>query len=238
MRDGPTDPPAIRPAVPATVMLWLSPSFPVGAYAYSHGLEAAVAAGWVVDRTSLEGWLADLVHRGGLRSDMILLGLAHDAATRADAPGLAHLAEVALALQPSAERHLETVTQGGAFASAVRAAWPTPDLAPLLAAGTSREGIAYPVAVGIAAAAHRADVTGTRFAYGLAFVGNLVSAAIRLSVVGQTDGQRAVARSTDDVAAVSAAVAGATLDDIGGATLRADLASLLHETQYSRLFRS
>jgi urease accessory protein len=67
---------------------------------------------------------------------------------------------------------------------------------------------------------------------------NLVSAALRLAPIGQTAGTRVLAGLAPAVAALACEAAGLGLDDIGSATFRVDLGSFLHETQYTRLFRS
>jgi urease accessory protein len=242
-------PAGIGAAIDRRLMLWLSPAFPVGAFAYSHGLEKAVDAGWVRGRDGLEAWLTDLVAHGALRNDLILLAEAWRATAAlerwcqshgADTAGAARLAavnELALALQPSAERHLESSQQGASFRQTIAAAWPHPSLDAVEAAlGTG--STAYPVIVGATAAGHGIALAATLAAYGPAFIGNLLSAAIRLGVVGQTDAQRVMAALLPRLDALAQEVPTLTLDDIGGAVLRADLASLAHETQYSRLFRS
>ena len=117
-----------------TLAAWFSPGYPVGAYSYSHGLEWAVEAGWVTDRDALAAWIADLLAFGAGRTDAILLA----AAWRAEDPG--PVAELAEALAPSAERHLETMAQGAAFARTTSAAY-----------GIAVPPVAYPVAVGHAA---------------------------------------------------------------------------------------
>ena len=229
--------PAVKPPDAAALLqVWLSPSFPVGAFAYSHGLEAAAANGWVRDRDSLKSWLRDLVEQGSLRNDLILLAAAWRAANAGDDKALATVAETGLALQPSAERYLETTTQGQAFLYQIEAAWPCDTVRRLRAAHHSE--VSYPIAVGTAAAGHEIGLAPTLIAYGLAFIGNLVSAALRLSVLGQTDGQRVIAALLPDVEAASHKAVAATLDDLGGAVFASDLASLHHETQYTRLFRS
>lgn len=135
------------------LMAWLSPGYPVGAYAYSHGLEGAVETGGVTDEASLGAWLSDVLERGSGRNDLILLAQAHAAALREDAAALADLNDLALALAPSRELHLETSQQGRSFLDATRAAWGTPSLERLAAALDA--AVAYPVAVGLAAGAHR-----------------------------------------------------------------------------------
>ena len=218
------------------LMAWLSPTYPVGAYAYSHGLEWAVEAGDVGDEASLSAWLTDVVERGALRNDLILAHHAHRAARAGDGPGLAAVNDLALALAPSAELHLETSQQGRSFLDATLGAWPCPGLAPVAAALDG--AVAFPVAVGAAAGAHGMAPGPMRAAYGLAFLQNLVSAALRAAPVGQAAGTRVIAGLAPRVAALAEAVEGSDLDAVGAATFRLDLGSFRHETQYSRIFRS
>jgi urease accessory protein len=232
-KSGDSPPPG---SVDPRLIIWLSPSFPVGAFAYSHGLELAADRGWVRNGDDLAAWLADLVRNGSLRNDMIFLSAAWRAVAASDSAALNSINELALALQPSAERHLETVTQGNAFLSTLVAAWPVERLQTV--ADTVQGALAYPVAVGAGTSAHGIPLDGVLYAFGIAFVTNLVSASIRLSIVGQTDGQRVIAALMPAIAEAALTAETATLDDVGSATLRADLASLAHETQYSRLFRS
>ena len=218
------------------LLAWLSPSYPVGAYAYSHGLEWAVEAGDVAHEASLAGWLSDLLQQGAGRNDAVLLAHAYRAAAVGDLDMLRETNDLALALAPSRELRLETSQQGRSFLDATLAAWPAPALLDISAALPG--DVAYSVAVGASSAAHGVALEPTIEGYLLALVQNLVSAAVRLAPIGQTGGTRVVAELAPAVAALAAAVPELTLDDIGGATFRADLGSFLHETQYTRLFRS
>lgn len=218
------------------LMAWLSPAFPVGAFAYSHGLEWAVETGAISGAASLAAWIDDLLGQGSGRSDAVVLAAAWRAITEQDSAALAEVAELAVALQPSGERHLEATQQGGAFVAAARAAWPTPAFDTLAAAWNGP--VAYPVAVGVASAGHGIALQPTLEAFLLAFVANLVSAAVRLGAIGQTDGQRVTAGAVPAVRAAAAFAAGSSIEDVGGAAFRSDIASLRHETQYTRLFRS
>ncbi|HEX2724595.1 MAG TPA: urease accessory protein UreF [Beijerinckiaceae bacterium] len=218
------------------LLAWLSPTYPVGAYAYSHGLEWAVEAGAVTDETSLAAWLGDTLAHGAGRNDAVLLAAVWRAATAGDAAALAEVNDLALALAPSAELRLETRQQGRSFVDATLAAWPAPPLAAL--AHAFGDEVAYPVAVGLAAGAHGLPVGPTLEAFLLAFMQNLVSAAVRLAPIGQTGGTRVLAGLAPAIAALAHEVPGLDLDDVGSATFRADLGSFLHETQYTRLFRS
>jgi urease accessory protein len=218
------------------LLAWLSPTYPVGAYAYSHGLEWAVAAGAVADEASLAAWLGDLLAHGAGRNDAILLAAAYRAATGGDAAALAEVNDLALAFAPSAELRLETRQQGRSFVDATLAAWPAPPLARL--AETFDDEIAYPIAVGLAAGAHGLPLAPTLEAFLLGFMQNLVSAAVRLAPIGQTGGTRVLAGLAPAIAALARDIPDLILDDLGSATFRADLGSFLHETQYTRLFRS
>ena len=217
------------------LLIWLSPAFPVGAFAYSHGLEAAVEAGDITNAATLQAWLDDLVRFGSLRTDALLAACAWRAAVAGDMAAIIEINDLTLALAPSRERHLETTGQGNAFVTAVQASWPS-DLMGELAQGA--DAIAYPVAVAVAAAAHGVPLPALLDAFLVAFAGNLVSAAVRLGPVGQTDGQRIIARLVPALREAAQMAATGTLDDLGSAALRSDIAAMRHETQYSRLFRS
>jgi urease accessory protein len=221
-----------RDSVILPLFAWLSPSYPVGCYAYSHALEWAVEAGDVSDETTLVAWLTDLLTLGLGRNDAILLSHAYRAVEQGHRRDLETVNELALALSPSAELYLETSQQGRSFLDATLAAWPSPHLPPL-------EGdVAFPVAIGMAAAAHGVPLPITSQAYLFGLVQTLVSAAIRLAPIGQTAGIRVSAALADTAQDIARQGMSLTLDDIGGSTFRADLGSFHHENQYTRLFRS
>jgi urease accessory protein len=218
------------------LMTWLSPAFPVGAFSYSSGIEWAVEAGDVVDAASLQGWLAAMLADGPGFCDGVFLAHAHRAASSPDGVGLRDIAELAAAFAPSRERQLETSSQGRAFIEIARGAWNCDGLDRMIAQcdGT----IVYPVAVGIVSAAHAIPLAPTLHAFFHALTSNWISAGARLIPLGQTDSQRVLAMLEPDVADTGNRALTATLDDLGSATFRADLASMRHETQYTRLFRS
>jgi urease accessory protein len=217
------------------LLTWLSPAYPVGGYSYSHGLEWLVETAVVRDVETLVRWIEDLLAHGAGRSDSIFLAASWRAVIAADRQALKEAAELAAAFAPSAERRLETLAQGTAFLAATCAAWPKPELAALAA---EMAQVAYPVAVGASAAAHGLPLAETAQAYAQAWVANLVSAAVRLIPLGQSDGLRTLARLEPSIANVCEAALGRSLDDVGGAALAADIASMRHETQYTRLFRT
>ena len=218
------------------LMAWLSPAYPVGAFSYSNGIEWAVESGDIKDATTLQDWLAVIMAEGGGSCDAVFFAHAHRAVVAGDDKALRTVAELAAAFAPSKERHLETTAQGRAFVEATRAAWPCAALDRLAAVWDGP--VAYPVAVGVAAAGHGVAIEPALNAYLHAVTANLISAGVRLIPLGQTDGQRLLAAFEPVVAATAARALKTPLDQAGGAAFRADLASMLHETQYTRLFRS
>jgi urease accessory protein len=218
------------------LMAWLSPSFPVGAFSYSSGLEWAVEAGDITDAHSLQRWLSVIIGEGGVFCDAALFANAHRAMAGQDDAALRDAAELAVALAPSGERHLETTGQGRAFVEAVRGAWPCDALERFTASWDG--AIVYPVAVAVTAAGHGVPLAPALHAYLHAAAANLISAGVRLIPLGQTDGQRVLAALEPAIAAAAARAVATPLDHIGGAAFRADLAAMRHETQYTRLFRS
>ena len=214
---------------------WLSPTFPNGAYSYSHGLEWAVEAGFVSDRQSLVDWLgADLCHGSG-RNEAIFFSEAYRCAIEDDTAKLTLVAELAAAYRGTSEFALESSQQASACLSMLRHVWPDrmlqtlaecqsqPVLAVILGARFAREEI--PACLALPA-----------FLQG--YVANLINAGVRLIPLGQTDGQRAVAELEPAVLLASQQGDGAALDDLGSAGFMVELSSMAHETQYTRLFRS
>jgi urease accessory protein len=218
------------------LMAWLSPSYPVGAFSYSSGLEWAIQAGDVTDAETLRRWLAVVIGEGSGSCDAVFFAHAHRAVASAEDAALRAVAELAAAFSPSKERHLETTAQGRAFIEATQAAWGCPALDHLIARWPGP--YAYPVAVAVTAAGHGIAVEPALGAYLHAVTANLVSAGLRLVPLGQTDGQRLLAALEPVVAAAAQRALATPLEDVGSATFRADLASMRHETQYTRLFRS
>jgi urease accessory protein len=218
------------------LMTWLSPAFPVGAFSYSSGIEWAVEAGDIVDAASLRDWLASMLADGSGFCDGVFLAQTHRAASSGDHAALREVAELATAFVPSRERQLETSSQGRAFIEIARTAWNCDGLDSMIAACDST--IIYPVAVGLVSAAHAIPLASTMHAFFHALASNWISAGARLVPLGQTDSQRVLALLEPVVVATGHRALHASLDDLGSATFRADLASMRHETQYTRLFRS
>jgi len=218
------------------LLSWMSPSYPVGAYTYSHGIEYAVEAGLISNLDDLVSWLSDIVEYGSARTDIILLAEAYGATAAGDEERLLSVAELGYACRATKELDLETCAQGRAFMSITRDVFPSKNMQLL---DEQRSGpLVYPVAVAAAAADRGIPLETTLTAYLHGFVSNLVSAAVRIVPLGQTDGQRAIAALANITAAQVQMALASHLGDLGNATLMVDWCSSQHETQYTRLFRS
>ena len=206
-----------------TLVQLLSVSFPVGAFAYSHGLEAVIDDGTIKNAQDLEGWLHSLLTHGSARADAVLLNVAF----AAEYTEINAIDTSARAFATSKERLKETDLQGVAFCETASKV-----------CGLNLSQFTYPVAVGHTARLMDLDVELTTAMYLQAFVGNLCAAAMRLVPLGQTDGQLVQVALKEVCLSIAADVQGATLDDLHSSSFLSDIASIRHETQYSRIFRT
>lgn len=211
------------------LLTWLSPAFPVGAFVWSGGLERAVHDRWVSDADGLKGWITTALFHGAGWNDAVFFAEAWRKAD--DLAALGDLAELAAALAGSRERHQETLALGEAFLTAA-AAWAEP-----FAARTGGR-IAYPVAVGAVAGQTGVPLADALAGYLHAAASQMVSAGLRLGVCGQKQGVALLASLEGPILDLAAKAAASTLDDLGSAAIRAEIAVMRHETQYSRLFKS
>lgn len=200
----------------------LSPAFPIGAFAHSQGLEAAIVAQQVTDEASLRDWVEAVILHGSGRMDAIFL-----IAARAPEADLPTLADLARAYMPSEGRAREADELGRAFG--VQMAAMTGEELPLLP---------LPLAVGLATrglAVADAEVLAL-WLQGLA--AQLVSVAVRFVPLGQSAGQRLLAGLAPLIVRAAADYARLGSDDLGSCTIGADIASMLQETLEVRIFRS
>jgi urease accessory protein len=202
----------------------LSPAFPVGGFAYSHGLETAIQSGQINTANDLSDWLSDVLSSGSGRNDCILLRAAYESA---DAVTLETINGLALAFAASSERLLEARLQGDAFCQTSAAIW---DL--------ELSGLVYPVAVGASAGRLGIDVNLTASMYLQAFTSNLVSAAVRAVPLGQTEGQAVLANLSQLCEKIAADSKLEGLDDLHSNAFLSDIAAMTHETLQPRIFRS
>jgi urease accessory protein len=219
------------------LLAWTSPGYPTGAFSYSHGLEWAVEAGSVRDLSGLVEYVDAVLSRGGGWVDAVLFAHTWRAAANAQPEVLDEVSELAAAFRGSAETALESHQQGVAFLDVTRKAWPHPTL-DRFAERHAGSTIAHSVVVALACAAHGISLEPSLHAYLHAFAANLVSAGARLIPLGQTHAQIAIARLSPIITRVVERALNTALDDLGTAAPAIELYSLLHETQYTRLFRS
>ncbi len=218
---------------------WLSPAFPVGGFSYSHGLEEAVATGDVTVAEDLFRWAEAAVLHGAGRVDGMLLVTAWQAVVEGSSDRLMEVTVLGAAMRGTVELARESVAQGEAFLQTALAAWPNPALE-TTAEELESSGLrpALPVAVAVVSACHDVPLNAVLPMYLQAFTAGIVSAGVRLIPLGQTDGQRVIARLQPIIERASEAALKTPFEDIGGATPVIDLASMAHETREGKLFRS
>jgi urease accessory protein len=199
---------------------WMSPAFPIGAYAYSHGLEWAIESGQVQTRDDVEGWITDVIIRGSGWNDAVMF--AHEFQG-------GNMNELALALCSSRERHLETTQLGAAFviAGSIFTSLEKPD-----------GDIAYPIAAARACQAMQLEMNHALLAFLQGFSNALISVAVRLVPIGQTAGLEIMRNLMPSIAATAERASKATIQELGSCTLLSDIAAMKHETQHSRIFRT
>ncbi len=214
------------------LLTWLSPSFPTGAFAYSHGLEWAVETGAIRTAADVQDWLGALLLHGSLWTDAVLL---RQAWRTLDAQPLRTLAELGSACSATRERQEETLAQGAAFMLAIG---PWNILPDAIASAAPEARWPLPVVLGAVLRAAGLDETAACLAAGHASIANLVSASVRLVPLGQTDGLRCLAALEPVLLDMTRLSAEAGLDDLGGSCLLSDIAAMRHESQRTRLFRT
>lgn len=203
-----------------TLARWLSPAFPLGSFAYSHGLEAAMAEGRVATAAQVGDWVSDVLRFGSGWVDAVFLA-------QALRPGADHdaLGEMARAMAASRERWQETSDQGAAFVRTVNAV-----------TGQSLASAPLPVAVGRAARELGLPSDEVVALYLNAFATALVQAAVRFIPLGQTGGQAVLARLAPEIVGIAGRAVAADIEDVLSASFGADLSAMEHETLQPRIF--
>ena len=204
-----------------TVMQWLSPAFPIGGFAYSHGLEWAINKGYVSNREELQKWVSDLLEYGSLKNDAILIKLVLKGSDPKE------INEIAIALCPANERLSETQLQGGAFCKIMREVW-----------SLEIDDLTLPIALALAAKNESIDQNLVLPAYLHSFCSNLISVAMRLIPIGQTDGQKTLRELSPLISDSVRAVAKSDKDDLGSACFLSDVSAMQHEYLQPRVFKT
>ncbi|EFL88670.1 urease accessory protein UreF [Ahrensia sp. R2A130] len=206
-----------------TLMTWLSPAFPVGGFAWSGGLEAAVANGLVTDRDALDQWLATSLSFGTARLDTYAV-----AALLANPDQSEDVDDALLSMATTPEREAELLGMGDAF---VRAARPW-------AGDENVAAKTYPVAFAQLAGGLSLPATTVLQAFSHHLISAQIQAALRLMPLGQTAGVECLAECSDAISACAVAAQNATIDDLSTSTFAMDIAAMQHRDLPSRIFRS
>ena len=206
------------------LLAFMSPAFPVGGFAYSHGLERVIDDGVVTSAGEVRVWIESLLVHGSGWNDAVLFAQAFDASDKERL----EIDELALALAASRERALETSDLGQSFAKAVA----------IMSVIEGMNFQTYPVAVAAVCQKACIDKRAGLLAYFQAFSNNLIAVAVRLVPLGQTKGLEIVRDLMPVISRTAERALAANLDDLGSSTLLSDIASMKHESQYSRVFRS
>ncbi len=207
-----------------TLSQWISPSYPVGSFTYSHGLEALVNLRWLGNAENLYEWLSNILQSGAARTDAIFLAAAYNCSS---AEALIEMNMKARALASSQERLLEMDELGKAFKSITEAVWPI-----------EIDELVYPIAIGFCANAEGIELNLTACLYLQAYVSNLVSAAQRLMPLGQTEAQKIIRTLSPICLQVADETRDGNLDNIYSSVFISDIAAMKHETQVSRIFKT
>ncbi len=211
---------------------WLSPAFPTGSFAYSHGLESAINDHLVRDRKTVIKWLRSILRHGSGWSDGVLFAHSWEASQSEEVENLHEINALALAFQPSRERWLEATQQGKAFCDAA-AIWPNSTLDKL-----KDNHPVLPVVAGALFGASGIEKSDALAGYLNAFTSNLIWICVRLIPLGQSEGLSIIAELETDIIAITEKAMNANLDDLGGCAFVSDIASMNHENMTTRIFRS
>lgn len=224
------------PAPSLLQLMWLaSPALPVGGFSYSDALEAAVDSTRVTGEDSATQWLVDQLHLTLARGDLAVLAKAIPAWRRDDLQRIRELNDWMLFTRESSEFKLQTEQMGRSLA-----VWLNnhDSVSPAQREACARLPPTYPIAFALAAAATQASVRECLLAFAFSWAENMVQSAIKSIPLGQSAGQRILARLVHDIP--SAVAHAMPLMDSQRQAFSPMLAILSsqHEAQYSRLFRS
>ncbi len=217
-------------------LIWLaSPALPIGGFSYSEGLESAIEHGWVHDESSAADWLADQLHLSQSRGDMQVVAQALIAWPALDAVRLQSLNDWVMATRESFEMRLQTEQMGRSLLDWLRNQGNTPETALTLCAQLPPS---YPLVMALALSQARAATSQALQAYAFGWAENMTQAAIKSVPLGQSAGQRILARLAQEIPAAVDHALGLCDEDRQAFCPMLAIASARHETQYSRLFRS
>ena len=236
------DRPAPLPAASLLQLIWLaSPALPVGGFSYSEGLESAIENAGIDSEAAVGAWLLDQLHITQSRGDMALIAKAVGAWRRGDGGDLAHVRELndwVLHTRETSELRLQTEQMGRSMADWLRNQHQGDDHVMPAVQYLAALPPTYPVAFALAASVTQAPVRDVLLAYAFGWAENMVQAALKSMQLGQSAGQRILARLADAIPAAADHAIGLMDSERQAFSPMLAILSAQHETQYSRLFRS
>ncbi|MEM7649596.1 MAG: urease accessory protein UreF [Cyanobacteria bacterium P01_A01_bin.70] len=220
-----------------TLLQLASPALPVGAYSYSEGIETLAAQGIVADGATLCHWLVQELQGGGIRLETALMGWCYTAAQQPHADDVIDRWNQWLsAFRETEEMRSQSWQMGRSLLRLFNDIEPA--LARQLPPTATREHCNFAIAYGLVAQAWEIPLADASLAYLHSWAANLVSAAVRSVPLGQTEGQRLLRQLVTPIQQTQVAIATLTETDLMACSWGVTLASMQHETEYSRLFRS
>lgn len=220
-------------------LMWLaSPALPIGGFSYSEGLEAAINAALVTTESEASHWLVQQLHLTQSRGDMAAIAQAALAWHNDDRERIAALNQWVRTTRETSELRLQTEQMGRSLVDWLQNRHADDAALQPTIAWLGTQDASYPIAFSFAAHCTGAAAHDALLAYAFGWAENMVQAAIKTVPLGQSAGQRILARLTQEIPqAVALAL---SLPDQGRQAFSPMLAilSAQHEQQYSRLFRS
>lgn len=229
--------PAPLPAATLLQLMWLaSPALPVGGFSYSEGLEAAVEAGRVTNEAQAADWLDDQLTLALGRADLAVVARCAQAWQRGDVARAAELNDWVRLTRESSELRQQTEQMGRSLQEWLRQRAPQDPR--VVALGALRPAPCWPVAFGLAVTVIRAPLREALLAHGFGWAENMAQAAIKAVPLGQSAGQRILARLSQRLPDVVDQALALPESQWQAFTPGLAILSGQHEAQYSRLFRS
>lgn len=215
------------------LMHLVSPALPIGAYAYSQGLETAISRGWVCDETTTRDWLGGVLTHAVTRVDLPVACRLYDGWASADDAGVARWSAFLTACRETRELRAEDLHLGRSLARLL-VTLDVSDARPWMSSTTSTWATSFTLAATHYGVSARAALLG----YAWAWAENQVAAAIKAVPLGQSAGQRVLSSLLVQIPECVDAALSTHDDDIGFAAPGFALTSMWHETEYTRLFQS